>query len=115
MLGDRGEAGVQEAGGNEGGGASRESGRRPCWGLGEQLHRHRWAGTPVASPLLSSPVPVTFGGLSLLFLTRPVLPASEVSVSLNSLTSASFFFLLRKISSELTTANPPLFVGEDWP
>ena len=27
---------------------------------------------------------------------------------------ASFFFL-RKISPELTTANPPLFAEEDWP
>ena len=26
-----------------------------------------------------------------------------------------FFFLLRKISPELTTANPPLFAEEDWP
>ena len=27
----------------------------------------------------------------------------------------SFFFFLRKISPELTTANPPLFAEEDWP
>ena len=27
----------------------------------------------------------------------------------------SSFFLLRKISPELTTANPPLFAEEDWP
>ncbi|WP_220492936.1 hypothetical protein, partial [Klebsiella pneumoniae] len=26
-----------------------------------------------------------------------------------------FFFFLRKISPELTTANPPLFAEEDWP
>ena len=26
-----------------------------------------------------------------------------------------FFFLLRKISPELTAANPPLFAEEDWP
>ena len=26
-----------------------------------------------------------------------------------------FLFFLRKISPELTTANPPLFAEEDWP
>ena len=26
-----------------------------------------------------------------------------------------FFFFLRKISPELTAANPPLFAEEDWP
>ena len=28
---------------------------------------------------------------------------------------SSFFFPLRKIRPELTTANPPLFAEEDWP
>ena len=27
----------------------------------------------------------------------------------------SFFFFFRKISPELTAANPPLFAEEDWP
>ena len=27
----------------------------------------------------------------------------------------NFFFFLRKISPELTAANPPLFAEEDWP
>ena len=27
----------------------------------------------------------------------------------------SFFFFLRKISPELSAANPPLFAEEDWP
>ena len=27
----------------------------------------------------------------------------------------NFFFFLRKISPELTTANPPLFAEDDWP
>ena len=30
-------------------------------------------------------------------------------------TSNSFVLFLRKISPEVTTANPPLFAEEDWP
>ena len=29
--------------------------------------------------------------------------------------SSFFFFFLRKISPELTTAHPPLFAEENWP
>ena len=39
----------------------------------------------------------------------------KVSTKLGSHLELVVFFFLRKISPELTTANPPLFAEEDWP
>ena len=48
--------------------------------------------------------------------TKKQFPPGEGSHSPSLICAGFFFFLfLRKISPELTTANPPLFAEEDWP
>ena len=44
-----------------------------------------------------------------------VLGAPCRSISLLQLDGEGIFFFLRKISPELSAANPPLFAEEDWP
>ena len=48
----------------------------------------------------------------------PTTKAGRVTLPVGGLSRASLFiyiYFLRKISPELTTANPPLFAEEDWP
>ncbi len=44
-----------------------------------------------------------------------VLGKLDIHMQKNAVGLLLFFFFLRKISPELTTANPPLFAEEDWP
>lgn len=47
---------------------------------------------------------------------NPPLPHITILLQMNHACSLFFFFFLRKISPELTSAaNPPLFAEEDWP
>ena len=71
------------------------------------------------------PVPESVLNSVLCWLSDQVMAPSSLSISKTLplsrnafwLTNQSFFFLFfpKKISPELTSANPPLFVEEDWP